>query len=101
MLYSYLLLAIAFAVHANPFAMPQAVTEAISPSASPPPGCTPSALGTYGIAVQNVSNTAVQMKRQVAQLSEYVIPPKLIHRGCLLIRTTAANPKSRPWHPLL
>lgn len=70
MLYSYLLLAIAAAVHANPFAMPQAVTEAISPSASPPPGCTPSASGTYGIAVQNVSNTAVQMKRQVAQLSE-------------------------------
>ncbi|KAI4269097.1 MAG: hypothetical protein L6R38_007595 [Xanthoria sp. 2 TBL-2021] len=50
--------------------MPQAVTEAISPSASPPPGCTPSASGTYGIAVQNVSNTAVQMKRQVAQLSD-------------------------------
>ncbi|KAI4091062.1 MAG: hypothetical protein LQ339_008199 [Xanthoria mediterranea] len=70
MQYSCLLLAIAAAVHANPFAMPQAVTEAISPSASPPPGCTPSAAGTYGIAVQNVSTLAPPAKRQVAELSD-------------------------------
>ena len=100
MQYSCLFLAIAAAVHANPFAMPQAVTEAISPSASPPPGCTPSAAGTYGIAVQNVSTSAPPAKRQVAELSEYVVPSKRFRGGCLLIRTAAANPKSRPWRPL-
>ncbi|KAL8846807.1 MAG: hypothetical protein Q9221_008135 [Calogaya cf. arnoldii] len=67
---SLFLLAVAAAVHANPFALPQAVTEAISPSASPPPGCTPSAAGTYGIAVQNVSTSASPAKRQVAELSD-------------------------------
>ncbi|KAL9634131.1 MAG: hypothetical protein Q9204_003118 [Flavoplaca sp. TL-2023a] len=66
MLYSYTLLALAAAA----YALPQAVTDAISPSASPPPGCTPSLSGTYGIAVQTVSNPAVQMKRQVSQIDD-------------------------------
>ena len=79
---SLFLLAVAAAVHANPFALPQAVTEAISPSASPPPGCIPSAAGTYGIAVQNVSTSASPAKRQVAELSEYVTPTKFIRGGC-------------------
>lgn len=63
-------LALAASVHANPFAMPQAVTAAVSPSAAPPPGCTPSASGSFGIAVQNVSTSAPVAKRQVTQLNE-------------------------------
>ncbi len=70
MLYSYVLLAVAAAVQANPFALPQAVTAAISPSAPPPPGCTPYAEGSYGIAVQNVSTSGAPAKRQVTQLNE-------------------------------
>lgn len=69
MFYSYTLIAAAAMV----YALPQAVTDAISPSASPPPGCTPSLSGTYGIAVQNVSNPAAQVKRQVSQIDEYVL----------------------------
>ncbi|KAL8913850.1 MAG: hypothetical protein Q9171_001454 [Xanthocarpia ochracea] len=68
MLYSYVLLAVAAAVQANPFALPQAVTAAISPSAPPPPGCTPFAEGSYGIAVQNVSTSGAPAKRQVTQI---------------------------------
>ena len=76
MLYSYTLLALVAAVHA----LPQAVTDAISPSASPPPGCIPSLSGTYGIAVQTVSSPAVRMKRQVSQIDEYVLLLKSIHQ---------------------
>lgn len=61
------LLALAAATQANP--LPQAVTADISPAAPPPPGCTPSAVGSYGIAVRNVSTGAVA-KRQASQLSD-------------------------------
>ncbi|KAL8807286.1 MAG: hypothetical protein Q9182_000791 [Xanthomendoza sp. 2 TL-2023] len=60
----------AAAVTANPLALPQAVTAAISPSSPPPPGCTPFAAGSYGIAVQNVSTSAAPAKRAVNQLSD-------------------------------
>ena len=66
---SITLLALVAAVQANPVALPQAVTAAISPTAAPPPGCTSSAVGSYGIAVHNVSTSAVA-KRQATQLSE-------------------------------
>lgn len=70
MLYSVAFLALAAAVCANPFALPQAVTAAISPTAASPPGCTPSASGSFGIAVQNVSTSASVAKRRATQLSE-------------------------------
>ncbi|KAL8706003.1 MAG: hypothetical protein Q9201_000887 [Fulgogasparrea decipioides] len=69
MLYPLSLLGLLAAANANPFALPQAVTADVSPSSPPPPGCTPSAAGTYGIAVQHVSTSAA-MKRQVDQLSD-------------------------------
>ena len=69
MQYSLALLALMAAVQANPVALPQAVTAAISPSAPAPPGCTSSAAGSYGIAVHNVSTAAVQ-KRQVTEATE-------------------------------
>ncbi|KAL8944346.1 MAG: hypothetical protein Q9216_000531 [Gyalolechia sp. 2 TL-2023] len=53
MLSSFALLGLVAAVQANPVALPQAVTAAVSPSAPPPPGCTLSAVGSYGIAVRN------------------------------------------------
>ncbi|KAL8637852.1 MAG: hypothetical protein Q9228_004925 [Teloschistes exilis] len=62
--------ALVASVGANPLALPQAVTENVSPTASPPPGCTPSASGTYGIAVQNLSASPTPAKRQVNQLSD-------------------------------
>ncbi|KAL8687621.1 MAG: hypothetical protein Q9218_006258 [Villophora microphyllina] len=55
---------------ANPLALPQAVTANVSPTASPPPGCTPSASGSYGIAVQNMSASPTAAKRQVSQLND-------------------------------
>ncbi|KAL8730710.1 MAG: hypothetical protein Q9166_003902 [cf. Caloplaca sp. 2 TL-2023] len=70
MLYHHALLPLAAGVQANPFALPQAVTAAVSPSAPPPPGCTPSASGSFGIAVQNVSTSGAPAKRQATQLSD-------------------------------
>lgn len=70
MLHFLALLALLAAVEANPLALPQAVTANVSPTASPPPGCTASASGSYGIAVQSVSASAAAAKRQVTQLSE-------------------------------
>ena len=87
--YSYMLLALAAAVHANPVALPQGVTEAIAPSASSPPGCSPSAAGTYGIAVQELS--AVQMKREVLSLGEYASP-----YSPLVMKATDHN-AAHPW----
>ncbi|KAL8830324.1 MAG: hypothetical protein Q9170_005781 [Blastenia crenularia] len=69
MLSTFAFLALVVVVQANPVALPQAVTAAISPSGSPPPGCTSSAAGSYGIAVHNVSTSAVA-KRQATQLSD-------------------------------
>ncbi|KAL8997598.1 MAG: hypothetical protein Q9169_003145 [Polycauliona sp. 2 TL-2023] len=86
MLHSYILLAISAAIHAKPFALPQAVTENISPSGPPPPGCKPSVAGTYGIAVQNVSNPAVQAKRQITQFAG----------KSLLLLTSLSTPASLP-----
>ncbi|KAL9597120.1 MAG: hypothetical protein Q9219_005342 [cf. Caloplaca sp. 3 TL-2023] len=63
-------LALVAAVRANPFALPQAVTAAISPPGPPPPGCTPSAVGSYGIAVRNVSTSAAVARRQATQLAD-------------------------------
>lgn len=70
MLSSVAILALANAVYANPVALPQGVTADVSPSAPAPPGCTPSASGSFGIAVQNVSTSAPVAKRQVTQLNE-------------------------------
>ncbi|KAL8769934.1 MAG: hypothetical protein Q9209_004181 [Squamulea sp. 1 TL-2023] len=70
MLYSQIVLGLVAVAQANPFALPQAVTAAISPSAPAPPGCTPSASGSFGIAVQNVSTSAAPAKRQATQLSD-------------------------------
>lgn len=69
MQYALALLAAVAVVKASPF--PQAVTAAISPTGSAPPGCSPTFSGSFGIAVMNVSTSAVQ-KRQVTQLTEYV-----------------------------
>ena len=70
MQYSFAVLAAVVAVvQASPF--PQAVTAAISPSDSAPPGCMPTFSGSFGIAVMNVSTSSVQ-KRQVTQATEYV-----------------------------
>ncbi|KAL8826493.1 MAG: hypothetical protein Q9191_003765 [Dirinaria sp. TL-2023a] len=55
------------AVQANPVAVPQAVTAAISPSVAAPPGCTNAFSGTFGIAVYNLSTSAAaNKKREVA-----------------------------------
>lgn len=52
------------AVQANPIAVPQAVTAAISPSAAAPPGCTSAFSGTFGIAVYNLSTSTVANKKR-------------------------------------
>ncbi|KAI4113843.1 MAG: hypothetical protein LQ345_005266 [Seirophora villosa] len=70
MLSSIAILALAIAAYANPVALPQGVTAVISPSAPAPPGCTPSASGSFGIAVQNVSTSAPVARRQATQLSD-------------------------------
>ncbi|KAL8650530.1 MAG: hypothetical protein Q9210_003765 [Variospora velana] len=70
MLSSVAILALATAVYANPVALPQGVTADVSPSAPAPPGCTPSASGRFGIAVQNVSTSAPVARRQVTQLND-------------------------------
>ena len=46
----------AFAL-ANPVALPQAVTAAISPSEAPPPGCTPTFSGSFSILVKNLTTS--------------------------------------------
>ncbi|KAL8946900.1 MAG: hypothetical protein Q9222_006762 [Ikaeria aurantiellina] len=70
MLLSLPLLALVALAQAKPAAMPQAVTAVITPSAPAPPGCTPSASGSFGIAVQNVSTSGTMVKRQVTQLPD-------------------------------
>ena len=68
--YSLALLALAAAaVNASPFAFPQAVTAIITPSGSAPPGCMPTFVGSFGIAVQNIS-TAAMARRQVTEITE-------------------------------
>lgn len=52
------------AAQANPVAVPQAVTAAISPTAAAPPGCTVAYSGTFGIAVHNVSTSAAANKKR-------------------------------------
>ena len=49
---------------ANPVALPQAVTAAISPSEPPPPGCTPSFSGSFGIAVKNVTTSSLAKRAE-------------------------------------
>jgi hypothetical protein len=71
MRYSLAVLALVAAVQASPFAFPGGVTSAVAPKGSAPPGCLPSAAGTFGIAVLNIS-TAAKHKRQVSTISEYV-----------------------------
>ena len=65
-----LLAALAAAVRASPF--PQAVTSALSPSAAPPPGCTPNYSGSFGLAVMNISGSSkpMMLKRQVSQIND-------------------------------
>jgi len=65
------LLAAAVAVQASPMAMPQGVTAKISPSKPAPPGCEPSyAGGFFGVAVKNVSTSAVAKKKLVSTISD-------------------------------
>ncbi|OQV04914.1 hypothetical protein CLAIMM_09728 [Cladophialophora immunda] len=56
MIYSFCI-AVLFStcVYASPIALPQAVTAVISPSQPPPPGCTGTFPGVFGIALMNVS----------------------------------------------
>lgn len=70
MQYSFAILALVAAVQANPVALPQAVTAAISPVAPAPPGCSSAVSGSFGIAVHNVSTTAAAAKRQATTLPE-------------------------------
>lgn len=72
MRYSLAVVALAVAVQASPFAFPGGVTSAVAPKASPPPGCLPSAPGTFGIAVLNISTASSKHKRQVSTISECV-----------------------------
>lgn len=82
MQYSLILLAVAVAIEANPVAVPQAVSAAISPSAPAPPGCTAGTSGTFGIAVYNATrpevakrqNNGINMKREksAGEIKEYV-----------------------------
>lgn len=70
MQYAFVILAASVAlVKASPF--PQAVTANISPTGAAPPGCSPTFGGSFGIAVMNVSTSAMP-KRQVTQMTEYV-----------------------------
>lgn len=69
MQYTVALLALAAVINASP--LPQAVTAILRPSGSAPPGCMPTFVGSFGIAVMNVS-TATAVKRAVSQISEYV-----------------------------
>ena len=69
MQYTLALLALAAAVKASP--VPQAVTAIITPSGSAPPGCMPTFVGSFGIAVVNIT-TATAVKRAVSQIGEYV-----------------------------
>ena len=63
MQYSLTLLAFTAAIKANPVAIPLAVTAAISPTAASPPGCTPARNGgSFGIAVQNATTSAVEKR---------------------------------------
>ncbi len=69
MQYALAILAAVALVKASPF--PQAVTAAISPTGSAPSGCKPTFVGSFGIAIMNVSMSAMH-KRQVSQRTEYV-----------------------------
>lgn len=77
--YSLALLALAGIAAANPVNVKRdGVTALITPSAPPPPGCSPSGNPslTYGIAINNVSTSAVQKRAQnVTQAPEYVFSP--------------------------
>ncbi|KAL8872531.1 MAG: hypothetical protein Q9174_001851 [Haloplaca sp. 1 TL-2023] len=64
------LFALLSAANADPHALPQGVTADVSPTAPPPTGCTSSASGSFGIAVQSVSSGAAQVKREVSQLDD-------------------------------
>lgn len=71
--YSLTLLVLVASAAANPMAKliaRQAVTASIAPSDPPPPGCTGAAVGSYAIAVQNVSTSASPAKREATQISE-------------------------------
>lgn len=73
MQYVLAVLALAATAIANPMeklVVRQAVTASIAPAAPPPPGCTGSAVGSYGIVVHNMSTTAAPVKRQVTQIAE-------------------------------
>ena len=63
----YKVAAIAFAVlvKANPVALPQGVTAAISPNAPAPSACGPAYLGSFAIAAQNLTSAA-PVKRDLA-----------------------------------
>lgn len=101
MQFTLAILALAAIVKASPF--PQAVTSAISPTDSAPPGCSPTFSGSFGIAVMNVSSSSMA-KRQVTQLSEYVvrrsqvesvIPNRPLSSGQPLAASVTAAPVSQ------
>ena len=69
-MYTYAILALAALAQANPVIMArQAVTADVSPTAPAPPGCSASVDFHFGIAVKNVSTSAVA-KRQATQVTD-------------------------------
>ena len=71
MLYRIALLALAVCVKSKPVAVPQGVTEAVSPIDPPPAGCIGSFNGAFGIAVNTISSQQVAKRYETAtQISE-------------------------------
>ena len=67
MKYSIAIIALAVIVEANPVALPQAVTAAISPPQPAPSGCSSVLAGSFGIGVHKVAPTAAPVKREVVE----------------------------------
>ena len=57
-------------VSAVPHAMPQGVTDIITPSSPAPSGCTASYSGSFGIAVSNITATVPSNVEAASQTSE-------------------------------
>ena len=54
-------------LNASPVALPQAITQAIEPSASMPPSCTANVAGTFAIVPMYVTTTSDIHKRQASR----------------------------------
>lgn len=85
---SFALLALAVSALASP--RPDAVSSAISPAASPPPGCTPSFSGNFEVQIVNVTTTT---KRDT--------PLEKVRLMLLLFTTSSTLPINQPINPFL